>query len=118
MEYVVNAIGTSKSDYLVETIANILTGILILTSLSICSSRLSEYMNDIKATAEFLIENGEFDTLVGKKALFYLKRIEKKNTIYLTACGVINFSRGFLLSAFGTLVTYRILISSLKLQEK
>ncbi|GFU42631.1 DUF5641 domain-containing protein [Nephila pilipes] len=39
-----------------------------------------------------------------------LRRIEKSDVIYLSACGMVNFQKSLLLSAFGAFFTYGLLI--------
>ncbi|GFQ83064.1 hypothetical protein TNCT_193721 [Trichonephila clavata] len=76
------------------------------------SSKIPESMSKIKATVEVMLDENKFHDSDEKKAQFLLKRIEKKSIIYLSVCGMVDLKRSFLLSAFGTLFTYGILISA------
>ncbi|GBM73997.1 hypothetical protein AVEN_21149-1 [Araneus ventricosus] len=99
--------------YTVEASASVLTGILILCSLTVCSSKIPEFMSSIKTTAGFLIDHKLSDSISQKNEFLFLKRIEEKSVVHLSAGGMINIRRRFLLSAFGALFTYGILISGL-----
>ncbi|GFT70353.1 uncharacterized protein NPIL_247051 [Nephila pilipes] len=87
-----------------------LTGLLMLFSLTVSCSRIPEYMMRIKATADILMDNHVLSDLECSKSMNLLKRFAKKDPIYLTAGGILNFKKRFLLSAFGTLFTYGLLI--------
>ncbi|KAF8766422.1 hypothetical protein HNY73_019487 [Argiope bruennichi] len=101
------------SIYTVEASSSVLTGILILCSVTVCSSKIPEFMSCIKTTAEFLIDQKLSDSISQRTEFLYLKRIEEKSIVHLSACGIINLRRRFLVSAFGALFTYGILISGL-----
>ncbi|GFR16733.1 hypothetical protein TNCT_493101 [Trichonephila clavata] len=76
------------------------------------SSKIPENMSKIKAAIEVMLDEKRFHNSGEKKAQFFLKRIEKKSVIYLSVCGMVDLKKSFLLSAFGTLFTYGILIST------
>ncbi|GFY62865.1 hypothetical protein TNIN_278951 [Trichonephila inaurata madagascariensis] len=76
------------------------------------SSKIPENMSKVKATVEVMLDENTFLSTDEKKAQFFLKRIEKKSVIYLSVFGMVDLKRSFLLSAFGTLFTYGILIST------
>ncbi|GIY78316.1 uncharacterized protein CDAR_2361 [Caerostris darwini] len=102
--------------YAVEISSNIITGISTIISLTICSSRISECMSDVKETVECLIERHQFGNLrFEQKVIFLLKRIEKKEVIYMSACDMVYFQRDFLLTVFGTLFSYGVLIYTLNI---
>ncbi|GIY69714.1 uncharacterized protein CDAR_219971 [Caerostris darwini] len=99
--------------YKVDLACKIFTGFLMVYPLILYCSRLSENMSRIRETAACLIDQCHVDYFQGKRILFLLERIEKKDIIYLSAYGMINLKRSFLLTAFGALFTYGILIYSL-----
>ncbi|GIX77751.1 hypothetical protein CEXT_413331 [Caerostris extrusa] len=97
-----------------ELSINTLTGIVILTSLTFCCSKIPELMIKIKIAVAVLIDKHEANDLIGSKEVRLLKRMEKKEIIYMSACDMIYFKKGFLLSACGTLFTYGLLIVNMK----
>ncbi|GBN28625.1 hypothetical protein AVEN_191326-1 [Araneus ventricosus] len=99
--------------FAVDLASKFLTGSLILSSLTIYSSRIAEYMAQIKTTAEDLVDKCGCCASYGKNDLFLLCRIERKSVISLSACGMFDLKMSFLLSAFGTAFTYGILIYAL-----
>ncbi|GIY69711.1 uncharacterized protein CDAR_219951 [Caerostris darwini] len=99
--------------YTVDLACKIVTGFLMVYPLILYCCRLSESMCRVRETAACLIDQCQFDYFRGKRILFLLERIEKKDIIYLSACGMINLKRSFLLTAVGAIFTYGILIYSL-----
>ncbi|GBM43065.1 hypothetical protein AVEN_126155-1 [Araneus ventricosus] len=97
----------------VELGCNVFTGIVLLTLLTIYSSKIPNYMKKIKNTVGFLINKHEQSNLRNEKEIRILKRMEQKEIMYLSACGMIDFKKSFLLTAFGTLLTYGLLIVNL-----
>ncbi|GFY70656.1 uncharacterized protein TNIN_321061 [Trichonephila inaurata madagascariensis] len=89
-------------------------GIFVIVSLTICNSRIPEMMLKIKATTGSIIDKYKFDKLTYKGTIDVLERMEKKDVIFMSACGMVHFKRSFLLSAFGALFTYGILLVNLK----
>ncbi|GBO21180.1 hypothetical protein AVEN_161144-1 [Araneus ventricosus] len=80
-------------------------GIAGITLMVIYSSQIPENMMKIKAAAGHLIEKYQLDVFNGEKVYCTLDRIEKKEVIYLSAWGMVDFKKSFLLTAFGTLIT-------------
>ncbi|GIX92946.1 uncharacterized protein CDAR_595041 [Caerostris darwini] len=113
IEYGFNNNGEELYVFYVELLSNVLTGTLLLCSIAMPSARIPEYLRDMKTTAEFLLDKHPLNNIQKTKSLVLLKRIERKQTIYLSACGFVHIQKGFLLSAFGSFITYGILISSL-----
>ncbi|GBM36368.1 hypothetical protein AVEN_176063-1 [Araneus ventricosus] len=102
--------------YMVELIANTCTGLSILISLTLLSSRISEQLHEIRMTSQKLtnlISQHNLRTFCGKRTLFLLERIEARHVIHLSACGMFDLKRSFLLSAFGFLFTYGLLVVNL-----
>ncbi|GBO19144.1 hypothetical protein AVEN_166038-1 [Araneus ventricosus] len=98
---------------IVELVVNTFTGIGIILFLIICSSKIPENMLKIKETASLLIDKYQLNIMNRGKAISVLDRLEKKNVIYLSACGMIDFKKSLLLTAFGSLFTYGLLILNL-----
>lgn len=97
-----------------ETASHALTACVILICLTFISSRIPEKILDVKMTAGTLIQRHKMKTLNMDEVFFLLDRIEKSETVYLTAGGMIDFQRSFLLTAFGTLFTYGLLIFNIQ----
>ncbi|GFT70373.1 uncharacterized protein NPIL_247141 [Nephila pilipes] len=104
--------------YMKVEVGNILSvGLIILCSLSIYNTKIPELMVQIKTEAGLLIDKHKFDNLFGGKEMFLLYRMEKKDEIYMSACGAVYFKRSFLISALGALFTYGLVIYNLKTTE-
>ncbi|GBL73092.1 hypothetical protein AVEN_128245-1 [Araneus ventricosus] len=113
IEYGLNQHDNYSAGYTVEAIPNVLTGVFILCSVTICSSKIPEYMSAIRETADSLIDQNIFNKCLERNTCLFLKKIAKKNVIYLSALELVNLKRQFLLSAFGALFTYGVLVSTL-----
>ncbi|GFT80513.1 uncharacterized protein NPIL_242691 [Nephila pilipes] len=99
---------------LVELTCTTFTGVVIIFSLTVCSSRIPEYILEIKKTIGSIIDKHQFSNLYEQKGMTVLKRIEKKKTIFLSAGDIFEFKRSFLFSAFGTAFTYGLILVNLK----
>ncbi|GFY62864.1 uncharacterized protein TNIN_278941 [Trichonephila inaurata madagascariensis] len=104
---------TNPPHYVLEAVCNAFTGIFTITTLTIFLSRIPETMMTIKTTLGSLIEEYQC-CLNGGKEIYLLERMEKKDIIYLSACNIIDFKKTFLLSAFGTVFTYGLIIVNIK----
>ncbi|KAG8197540.1 hypothetical protein JTE90_007276 [Oedothorax gibbosus] len=96
----------------VEITASSLTGIIILFSLTLCGSKIAETMSKIKETAgKLLVRNAKYKLQygLGNEAIYLLRRVEKNQIIHLSACGMVEIKKKFLLSAVGGLATYGLL---------
>ncbi|GBN65797.1 hypothetical protein AVEN_274812-1 [Araneus ventricosus] len=103
--------------YMLELITNTCTGFSILISLTLLSSRISEQLHEIQMTSQKLsnlIHQHHLNIFCGKRTLFLLERIENRDVIHLSACGMVDLKRRFLMSVFGTLVTYGLLVVNLE----
>ncbi|GBN93232.1 hypothetical protein AVEN_136267-1 [Araneus ventricosus] len=99
----------------IELCCNAATGVIVILSLGFFSCRIPEYMSEIKESIGFLIDTNKAKNLIGVGEVSDLGRIEKKDVVYLTACGGLHFKRGFILSIAGSLLTYGLLISNLNI---
>ncbi|GFT88503.1 uncharacterized protein NPIL_113671 [Nephila pilipes] len=97
----------------VELSSNAFTGGMIIFLLTIYCSRIPEYMIAIRQTLGSVIDKNQIAKLNMATELRLLKRIENKDAIYMSAVGVIYFKKSFLLPAFGTVLTYSVLIVKL-----
>ncbi|GIY87559.1 uncharacterized protein CDAR_224511 [Caerostris darwini] len=88
-----------------------LTGVLLLTSVILCCSGIPEYMMKIKSSLAAIIDRHQVSDATLGREIRLLERMEKKEIIYLSACDMVYFRKEFLLSAFGTVLTYGLLIS-------
>ncbi|GBN83768.1 hypothetical protein AVEN_116946-1 [Araneus ventricosus] len=104
------------SDIIIEFVASVFVGIAGITLMVIYSSQIPENMMKIKAAAGHLIEKYQLSVFNGGKVYCTLDRIEKKEVIFLTACGVVDFKKSFLLTASGALLTYGLLIIQWKVK--
>ncbi|GBN73456.1 hypothetical protein AVEN_103591-1 [Araneus ventricosus] len=98
---------------MIEMGCNAFSGVFLLSSLTIFASGIPHYISEIKNTAAFLIEEHQLSEFNRDKEIRILERIEKKDLIYLSACGLVDFKKSFLLTAFGTFLTYGLLIMHL-----
>ncbi|GFQ83051.1 uncharacterized protein TNCT_193651 [Trichonephila clavata] len=99
--------------FILEAVCNAFSGVVIITSLTVCLSRLPENMVKIKATIGSLIENCPWKMNRGKE-IYFLERLEKRDVIYFSACDIVYFEKSFLLTAFGAVFTYGLIIVNLK----
>ena len=106
---------TSHYLNLVDVCEDILTGFFVLVPYTVFSSRITDNLFEIKQT----IQN-ELNELACKQKQMYpepvfecLRRIEKDEIAYISAGGLFHLSRGFILTAVGTLLTYGLLIINL-----
>ncbi|KAF8767244.1 hypothetical protein HNY73_020228 [Argiope bruennichi] len=91
-----------------------LIGIVAITTLIFYSSKILEVIQEIKVTAGHIIEKHQLNIPRGGKETFSLNRLEKKNVIFLSACGMVDLKRSLILSIIGALFTYGLLIINLK----
>ncbi|GFR07646.1 uncharacterized protein TNCT_554981 [Trichonephila clavata] len=106
--------GRPSLQHILVTCSNVCTGIVIIFSLALISDTIPEYMLEIKTTAGFLIDNCNYHSLNELEKIMLLKKFKKKETIYLTAGGVVYLKKSFILSAFGAIFTYGLLVLNLK----
>ncbi|GFQ83060.1 uncharacterized protein TNCT_193691 [Trichonephila clavata] len=97
-----------------ELSSNACTGAMIIILLTIYCSRIPEYMMAIKGSVGSVIDKNQMHNLNLVGEVRFLTRIENKDIVYLSAGGMINFTKSFLLPAFGTILTYSILIVKLE----
>ncbi|GFQ71054.1 uncharacterized protein TNCT_249971 [Trichonephila clavata] len=100
--------------YVFEMCCCAFTGIVVIVSLTICNSRIPEWMLKIKGTTGSVIDKYKFYKLTDKRTIDLFERMERKDVIFMSACGMVLFKRSFLLSAFGALFTYGVLLVNLK----
>ncbi|GFS34165.1 hypothetical protein TNIN_222151 [Trichonephila inaurata madagascariensis] len=82
----------------------------------IIASKIPFRMQKIKIEVEKLYENALCHSLADDETLNVFKAILRKNSIEMTACSVISFTRGYILSLFGALFTYGLLF--INIQQK
>ncbi|GBO12223.1 hypothetical protein AVEN_58029-1 [Araneus ventricosus] len=104
------------SDNIIECVASVFVGIAGITLMVIYSSQIPENMMKIKGAAGHLIEKYQLSVFNGGEVYCTLDRIEKKEVIYLSAWGVVDFKKSFLLTASGALLTYGLLFIQLKVK--
>ncbi|GFY67212.1 uncharacterized protein TNIN_432591 [Trichonephila inaurata madagascariensis] len=99
--------------FILEAVCNAFTGVVIITSLTVCLSKIPENMVKIKATIGSLIEKYQWK-MNGGKEIYFLERLEKRDIVYFSACDIVYFKKSFLLTAFGAVFTYGLIIVNLK----
>ncbi|GFQ83055.1 uncharacterized protein TNCT_193671 [Trichonephila clavata] len=101
-----------------ELVTNAYPGLVIVVSITVCSSSIPEYLSKIKITVGSLLDNEMFRNINKGKDLTLFKRIERKKVIYMSAYDMVYFKKSFLLSAFGVLFSYGLLVVNLNLNRK
>ncbi|GFY72255.1 uncharacterized protein TNIN_333951 [Trichonephila inaurata madagascariensis] len=99
---------------ILEICSNGIAGVAVIFSLTICCSKIPDYMLRTKMTARTLIDKYVLNEFDDDKTVPLLKRIVEKDAIYLSAGDIVYFKKSFLLSSFGTLFTYGLLIMNFK----
>ncbi|KAG8179463.1 hypothetical protein JTE90_021027 [Oedothorax gibbosus] len=97
-----------------------LTGIIILVSLTLYGSKIPESLLKIKETAGMLLVRNakqKFKHGIGTETMYLLRRIEKSEIIHLSACGMMEIRKRFLLTAVGGLCTYGLLLLNFKMKD-
>lgn len=104
-----------KTEYLSFEIVYFTFSTIMFVSYAICCSMVPENLITIKSTVrEFMNEYAPF-VHVTKQNVYYLQRIENEEIVYMSACGLFPLTRSFILSAFGAIFSYGLLVTSLKL---
>ena len=96
--------------YITDATFNFVNGFFIIIIYTLSSSFIPEKITEIRKTAkDFIIEYND-RPLNFRNTIFYLKRIEKEDIVYIRAFGMFSISRQLILSAVGVTVTYGLLI--------
>ncbi|KAG8199643.1 hypothetical protein JTE90_009474 [Oedothorax gibbosus] len=98
----------------VEVSVNALICLTNFICLTLMSSRIPEELSEVKTIVGELIQKHKLKIKQKDEVLFLLNRIEKSEIIHLTACGLMDFERSFILSALGNVLTYGLLVFNLK----
>lgn len=96
------------------TCVNGFEGCCMILAQVLYGSLIPGRLKDIQITSGRLIEKHRLYLPSHSKLLFFLKRIERKEIIYMTAGGLINVERNLLLAIWGSLLTYGLLLINLK----
>lgn len=104
-----------NTEYLSVVMFYFTFSIIMFLSYTICSSMIPENLIMIKCTVKEFINEYSTIMYITKQNVFYLQRIENEEIIYMSACGLFHLTRNFILSAFGAIFSYGLLITSLKL---
>lgn len=100
--------------YITRVVFNGICGFIMIMMYSVSCSMFSEQLIEIKNTAtNFLNKYGE-NTLIPQNVIYCLKRIEKQDVVYISACGMFSINRQFILTAIGVALTYDLLIINFK----
>ena len=113
------AIALNKKDFmsstasLVEFTFTASSGLIIIFMYSLSSSMIPEKIVEIKNTARKYINKHEDNNFQLQSVIFYLRRIETEENVYISACGLFYINRQFILTAIGVTLTYDLLILNL-----
>ncbi|GIY16070.1 uncharacterized protein CDAR_126231 [Caerostris darwini] len=99
---------------LVEMGSNAFTGVVLISLPTIYCSKIPECMSKIKITLRKLIDRLRLRHLDRVREICLLERMEKHDIVYLTACKMVDFKTSLLLSSFGSLFTYGLLVLNLQ----
>lgn len=89
---------------------NFVCGTFLITMYTICCSMVPDVLNDIKDSAQDILNKYGINYFLSEDDSFYLKEIEKEDVLHISACGMFLFTRSFILSAIGFTLTYAMLI--------
>ncbi|GFT11317.1 uncharacterized protein TNCV_1144131 [Trichonephila clavipes] len=103
-----------SSFFLVQLGRNVLPGVAIILFVTLSNAKIPECMMRIKTTVAFLRDRYEFGSASKGKEMIVFNRIIKKDIVYLSAGGIVDFKKSFLVTAFGALFSYGVLIISFK----
>lgn len=103
-----------KLENVAEVIFDCVCGFLTVICYSICSATIPETLIEIRKTAKYHITKLGNAPRIPRNVLFYLKRIEKENVIYISPAGMFSLTRQFILTAIGATLTYDLLIINFK----
>lgn len=95
---------------LAELIYNFVSGMIIIVIYTTCCSKISENSIKIKETAQKQLNKKGFRNLLPQNILIHLKRIEREDILYISACGMFHFTRGFILTTIGITLTYSLFL--------
>ncbi|GFQ87643.1 uncharacterized protein TNCT_514071 [Trichonephila clavata] len=100
--------------FLVQLGCNVLPGVAIILFVTLFNARIPASMMRIKTTVAFLRDKYEFGSASKGKEMLVFNRIIKKDIVYLSAGGIVDFKKRFLVTAFGAMLSYGVLIISFK----
>lgn len=86
----------------------------LLVCFTICCSMIPENIIEIRRTVKNFLNCSCNKHLISNENLFFLKRIENEDIVYISICGMFNLTRSYILSAFGIVLTYGLLVINLK----
>lgn len=98
----------------IEMFAQLIVGVILITTQTVCASLIPENLKEIRKTATRVITKLSEKRTDYRNVLYHLTRIEKKEIICMTACGMIQFDKYLILGVFGTILTYGLLIINIK----
>lgn len=101
--------------YLIIVIYYSTISAIMFVSYTLCSTMIPlnviRIKNDVR---EFLNKYG-YDNYKNKQCMYYLKRIENEEIVYVSVCGLFHLTRNVLLTALGAVLTYGLLITNLNI---
>lgn len=116
IEYFISG-GLDSVSIAFETLLLFASSCANLLAIALCSSALPRRLADIRTTSAGIVDRltlASFSSPRDDKMVPLLRRIESEDLVYITACGMVRLDRSFVLSAFGTLFTYSMLILSIR----
>lgn len=82
----------------------------MIIALNLCASQVPGHMEDIRNEVSNLAMVHKSQQPFDRNVPFLIDRIEKKDIIYISACGMIDFRKSFFISAIGSFFAYGLLI--------
>lgn len=106
---------TTNIWYMIITLYNVTRTVVTIVSFTVCSSMIPERLLEIRTFIRDILNGFDYNKLISKRSLHFLRRIENQDIVYISACGVLSVNRNFILSAIGLMLTYGIVILDLKI---
>lgn len=103
-----------QARFFTRVIFNGLCGFLIMVLYCISSSMIPEQLTEIKKTATHYLNKYGDNISIPRSVIYCLKRIEKQDVVYISACGMFSINRQFILTAVGVTLSYDLLIINFK----
>ncbi|GIY88729.1 uncharacterized protein CDAR_438311 [Caerostris darwini] len=82
--------------------------------ITLCASRISSQIKNCNVCLQILHDRLIYDTLVKGETLQLVKAMMNRRFTSMSACSVVNFTPNIILSIFGSLLTYGLLILNFK----
>lgn len=88
--------------------------IVMIIAYTLCGLMIPKNFMRIRETVREFLNRYGYRPFVTKQNMFLLKRMESEEIVYISVCELFPLTRGFILSALGTVLTYGLLIINLQ----